>query len=283
MQMKRKIFSIGVIGHRGTVGETVFTYFKRESFPVFGYSRHGKKNISSISLEEINSKCDVIFVCVPTPFNYTTHSQDLSVLEDVLRKIVANKIVVIKSTVLPGTTEKLQQRYPQLKLLFNPEFLSRATALHDFQYPDRQILGYTKISKGVTNGILQILPKGKYTKIMKSTEAELIKYAHNIFGALSVVYANHLFDVCQKKDLDYEKIIQAFTALKGMEQFRRYATIYHNHKRGFGGPCFPKDINSFLAFCNSMDVKVELIKAARDANKRILTSQGLTEQSAEAY
>jgi UDPglucose 6-dehydrogenase len=118
---------------------------------------------------------------------------------------------------------------------------------------------------------------------MTSTEAELVKYAHNVFGAIAVTYANHLYDVSQTLHADYEKIFQAFSAPPGVKSLRRYGTIFHNNKRGYGGPCFPKDVNSFLVFCKNLGIKVEIIQAARDANRRLLRAQHLTEQTAESY
>jgi UDP-glucose 6-dehydrogenase len=98
-----------------------------------------------------------------------------------------------------------------------------------------------------------------------------------------ITYANHLYDVSCALQLDYGKVTEAFTAKEDWKGLRRYTQVYHNGKRGFGGPCFPKDINSFLVFCTSLGVKAEVIQAAVNANKRLLRFQNLTEQTAERY
>jgi len=279
--MRKKIV-IGVVGHTGAVGSRVFSYFRKKKYKTLGVSRienHKKKEAEINKLQ----KADIVFICVPTPFSYRKKTPDVSAVCECVLAIGMSKTVVIKSTVLPGTTERLQKLRPDLKLYFNPEFLSRKTARKDFEKPDRQIVGYTKKSKLGTLEIVRILPKGTYSALMKSTEAELVKYAHNVFGSMSITYANHLYDVSKALNASYSKIYKAFTALEDLKGLRRYGTIHHNKKRGFGGPCFPKDINSFLEFCKQIGVDVEIIQATRDANKRLLKSQDLDEQTAEAY
>lgn len=279
--MASKQFSIGVIGHTGTVGSVVYAYFRENGYPTFGVSK-GTAGISGIDLHEVN-RADVIFICVPTPYSYETNTCDLTAVSEVFAGIKPPRIVIIKSTVPPGTTDMFQKKYPQLKILFSPEFLSRSTSRKDFEKPGRQIIGATDSSQDVAERILSLLPKGTYSVVMKAREAELVKYAHNVFGALVVTYANHLYDVAQAISADYEKVIQGFTGPEYLKGLLRYTMVIHNGKRGFGGPCFPKDINTFISFCASLGVKAEVVEAARDANRRILADQGLTEKSVEKF
>jgi len=275
-----KKLNIGVVGHTGMVGSQVYSFFKTK-LPTFGVSKHPSGKLIG-SWTRLNENCEVIFVCVPTPYNFKTKRPDFGIVEEVLKKIDGGKIAVIKSTIWPGTTESLQKKHRHLKLLFNPEFLSRSTAKQDFLNPDRQIVGYTKKSKSHSTKILRLLPKGKYNKTIKSSEAELIKYSHNVYGAMRIIYANHLYDVCRKLSINYDEVKNGFAASEFVGPGAlRYMNIFHNGKRGYAGPCFPKDVNAYIDFCNEIGVDAELVKATRAANKRILSDQGLKEEGVE--
>lgn len=275
--------TIGIVGHTGMVGSQVYTYFRQKGFKTLGYSVDPRDGFPNSTWEEINQKCGVIFICVPTPFNFSKRKANFSIVEEVLEKVSPDKTVVIKSTIWPGMTDSFQKKYPKLKLLFNPEFLSRITAKKDFQSPDRQLVGYTNKSKSMAAKILKILPKGKYNKIMKAGEAELVKFAHNVFGSVRIIYANHLFEVCQKFKLDYDVVKESFAASEFIGPgILRYMRIFNKaHKRGFGGPCFPKDIGSYLEFCRRHKISAEIAEGTRQANLRILKLQALTEEKAE--
>jgi len=284
MQKKTTNFRIGVIGHTGMVGSNVYLYFKRKNFKVIGYSLDKKEGEENSSWKEINNKCGIIFICVPTPYDWKKNKTNLNIVESIISKIAPNKIAIIKSTVWPGTTKRLQKKYPRLKFIFNPEFLSRTSAREDFEYPDRQIVGYTKNSKAIASKILKILPRAPYSKIMKAEEAELIKYSHNVWGAIRIMWANHLYDVATELKIDYDIVKEGFAASKFIGKgILRYMTIFHNGKRGFGGPCFPKDIASYIEFCKKIGVYSDLPQAARNQNRRLLKIQGITEQKSEKF
>jgi len=274
---------VGVVGHTGMVGSQVFSYFKSRGFKVFGYSRSKKNGFPRASWEEINGEASLIFVCVPTPYDFTKRNSNFLAVENVLEQIKEDKIVVIKSTIWPGTTDRLQKKFPHLSLIFNPEFLSRKSARRDFEKPDRQIVGYTNKSQGLAQEVLLLLPRGEKDLVMKAKEAELVKYAHNVYGTLRIIWANQLYEICEKLNIDYEKVKEGFAASQFIGPgILRYMTIFHDGgKRGVGGPCFPKDLLSFIEFCKSIGIDAELPLAARRANLRILKKQGLTEKLAE--
>lgn len=273
------IKTIGVIGHRGMVGGTVFRYFKQHGYEqtIFGYSKSDQTD-----RDKVNS-ADIIFVCVPTPFDWTTNSFDGSIVESALTEIADGRIVVIKSTVPIGTTEKLQEKFPNLKILFNPEFLSEASSDNDFFAPDRQFVGYTPQSYGVAIQVLNLLPESAYGVIMPSKEAELLKYINNLHGALAVIEANHYYDVCSAEGLDYERVMRAAEASKwvGAPMARQYHKVFHKGFRGYGGKCFPKDVNAWIEYCKKKDIPVTLFEAVRVENRAILEDQNLTEPDAE--
>lgn len=269
--------TIGVIGHTGMVGGAVYRYFQNQKMTVYGHSP-----------SEPNEKAflaEVIFVCVPTPYHWDGRGYDETIVREVFSKILTRAIVVLKSTVQIGTTDKLQAEYPNLNILFNPEFLSEATCDADFQNPDRQYVGYTEKSHVYGIQVLNLLPESAFGVLVPAKEAELLKYINNMHGVLSVIEANHYFDVCAKEGLDYDRVIHAAEASKwvGAPMSRQYHKIYHKGYRGVGGACFPKDLNAWIDYCEKNGVDVSLLKAARDYNKRILEKQGMTEADAEKH
>lgn len=268
---------IGVIGYKGMVGGVVYKYFKENKYEVYGYSKSDQKEKEQV----INA--DIIFICVPTPFDWNTHLFDGSIVEKAISELPDGKIVVIKSTIPIGTTEKLQLKYPKLKILFNPEFLSESTAYGDFVNPDRQFIGYTKESYSVAIEILNLLPESAYGIILPSKEAELLKYINNLHGFLAVIEANHYYDVCQKEKLNYDRVIEASHASKwiGAPMGRQYHKIFHKGYRGVGGACFPKDINAWLEYVKTLKIDDRLMHVVKDINISILAEQNLTEAQAE--
>ena len=250
--------TIGIIGHKGMVGGTTYRYFRDSGYKVWGY------DITSPKDKQKTLKSDLIFVCVPTPYRWGKGGYDDSIVGQVLKMIPPGKIVVIKSTVKVGTTDKFQKLFPKLKLLFNPEFLSEATCDADFRNPDRQFVGYTEKSYKEATKVLGTLPLSPYDAIIPAKEAELLKYINNMHGVLEVLESNHYWEVCQKEKLDYERVIKAAIASKwvGPVMGRHYRVIFHKGYRGVGGKCFPKDLNAWIEYCESKDIPVEILKAA---------------------
>lgn len=265
--------SIGIIGHLGMVGGTIFRYLKDKKYNVFGFDLRQPQD------KEKTFNADVIFVCVPTPFDWIKKSFDNSIVEQVFSEIPENKTVVLKSTVTIGTVDNLQKQFPKIKLLFNPEFLSEATCDNDFRNPDRQFIGYTKKSLSEADKVLNLLPKSPCSLTMPAKEAELLKYINNMHGTIAIMESNHYYEVCQKENLNYDNVIKAACASRYMSPY--YHNINHKGYRGFGGKCFPKDINAWLVYLNQKGIDDTLFKAVRDMNKRILNDQKLTEELIE--
>lgn len=271
--------TIGILGSTGMVGGIIFNYYKKKGYDVKGWSRNNRTHELFEVLES-----EYIFVCVPTPFDWETNKYDFSILDETLGKINGkDKKVIIKSTVPPTTTNNLQSKYNHLLLFFNPEFLSEATAETDFANPDRQIVGYTPKSYHRALEILHLLPMSPHDVIMTSTEAEIVKYVNNFHGALMVMFANFIYDVCQKTSSNFERVKKAAKASKwvGSPMGRMYWEVWYGGFRGYGGHCFPKDVNSLIQWCIENGIEVEILKATREMNTRILKSQNLTEQGAE--
>jgi len=258
--------TIGICGV-GMVGGALETYFEKKGIKPFLYDKG--KNLGSV--EQIN-QADVIFICVPTPFN-KEKGFDLSFVEDACRNISSQKIIVIKSTVLPGSTEKLQQKYPQHKFLFNPEFLTEFTADQDMQYPDRQIIGYTKQSYNIAGDILQILPLAPFEKIIPATEAELVKYFGNTWFSTKVIFANQMYDLCKRLGIDYNRVMEAASADKRIG--RTHLEVFHKDYRGYGGKCLLKDIRALIQFADSHGIDLKLHKIVEQINNELMEKQGI--------
>jgi UDPglucose 6-dehydrogenase len=265
--MENKIGKIGVIG-AGMVGGALIEYFKKQGRELCIYDKG--KNFGS--MEKVN-QADVIFICVPTPFDKEKQSFDLTHVEESCNNILGDKIIVIKSTVLPGTTQKLQEKYPQHKFLFNPEFLTELTAQQNMDYPDRQIIGYTKQSYTVSKDIINLLPLAPFEKIIPSTEAEMVKYFGNNWFAVKVSFTNQMYDLCQKLGLNYDIITESAAADKRIG--RDHLKVIHNGYRGYGGKCLPKDIKALIEFANNQGVDLKLHKTAEEVNNKLMKEQNI--------
>ncbi len=253
------------------VGGALQRYFeKKEGIEVFLYDNG--KNLGSP--QEIN-QAEIVFICVPTPYLKDGKGFDLSYVEDALNMLESEKVVVIKSTVLPGTTEMLQQKYPQHKVLMNPEFLTEETADQDMAYPDRQIVGYTAQSQTVAGDIIQLLPLAPFERILPATEAELVKYFGNTWFSVKVSFANQMYDLCQALGVDYDRMVEAAAADKRIG--RTHLNVFHKGYRGYGGKCLVKDIRALIQLANSKAIDLKLHKTAEDINNELMRQQGIND------
>lgn len=275
---------LGVIGV-GWVGAQLKRYF--EEFK--GY----KTGVDLVTYDIDPAKCvgnindaEVIFVVVPTPRNPKDGSCDTSIVDDAVSKVKGEKVIILKSTIPPGTTARLQKQYPNHKFLFNPEFLSEKTAWQDMLNPDRQIVGFTEQSMEVASLVLSLLPKApfmspwgtstyKHTRI-SATEAEVIKYAGNVYFAQKVNWANALARASEKLGADYDNVRQGMAADHRIGD--SHLDVIHGGYRGFGGYCFPKDLSAFMMFAkeNGLNDVHDLLQAAWKFNGDLLAEQGLS-------
>jgi len=256
MNHSTKNKKIGVMGV-GMVGGALAKTFSR---PLL-YDKYKKIG----SPKEIN-QAEIIFICVPTPYA-GKNEFDLSFVQDAFKLIKGNKVIVIKSTVLPGTTEMFQKKYPRHKILFNPEFLTQESADQDMKYPDRQIIGYTKKSYHLSKDIMQILPLAPFERIIPAAEAEMVKYFGNCWFSAKVIYANQIYDLCQKLGIDYEQVKECASADKRIGP--SHLEIFHKGYRGYGGACLPKDTQALIQFGDKLGVDLELLKTAERINQSL--------------
>lgn len=266
--MYKRFTKVGIVGV-GMVGGAMKHYLeKKEGLELFLYDKG--QNLGSP--EEVN-KAELVFVCVPTPYLKNGEGFDLSYVEETLSWLQGDKVVVIKSTVLPGTTEMLQKKYPRHKLLMNPEFLTEETADQDMSYPDRQIVGYTEQSHDVAGDLMQLLPLAPFERILPATEAELVKYFGNTWFSVKVSFGNQMYDLCQALGVDYDRMVEAAAADKRIG--RTHLNVWHKGYRGYGGKCLPKDTKAIIQLANVKGVDLKLHKAAETINAELMKQQGI--------
>ena len=270
---------IGVLG-MGVVGTAVATGFKIKGFEVMCYDKYSR-NINYSALPDVVRHCEILFVCVPTP-NAEDGSIDLSIVDDAIEKMdnltqhyFFERLIVIKSTVTPGTTRAYQEKYSDGNLLFfmSPEFLDSDSALKYFLEPDKIIIGYTEKSRTKTHIIESLFLKfDARIFMMPSDEAELVKYWTNSFYVLKTVFINEMYDLCKELNVDFERVRDAF--VKNRRIGNSHFEPIHKGGRGAGGACLPKDLSAFIHFGEEKKVSLELLKKVEMINKRLLEESG---------
>ena len=264
---------IGIIG-KGFVGSAVAHGFSAQT----GYSAEirifDKDPIrSENSLEKTVNQSDFIFLSVPTPAS-NTGQIDLSIVEEALSEIdKINKsdsnIVLLRSTVTPGTSLMLQKKFSNLRIVFNPEFLTERSALFDFINQSRVILGgdskYTKKVKDLYRHRF-----GDYLPVIETNyeTAELIKYMNNLFFATKVSFLNEMKLVADKTNVDWDKAMEGFV-MDGRVGHSHLSVPGPDGKLGFGGSCFPKDIQAMINFGKSMGLDMHTISGAWKTNLQV--------------
>ena len=263
---------IGVIG-RGFVGTAVEYGFSPQTgcdAELRSYDKDPAK--STHTLDDTVNNSDVIFVSVPTPSN-PDGSMHLGILKSALDAIDDvyrnNAIVLIRSTVTPGTTRALQKTYSNLPLVFNPEFLTERSAKFDFINQSRFILGG---ESKFTNKIAELY-KWRFGQSVPCIEtnfetAEMIKYMNNCFFATKVSFMNEMKMLSDKCNVDWQTAVDGFV---------RDGRVGHSHlsvpgpdgKMGFGGSCFPKDIQAIISLGDVYGIEMNTLKGAWETNCKV--------------
>jgi UDPglucose 6-dehydrogenase len=255
---------IGVIGV-GTVGGTVRAYFQDQGNHVLCYDKFNPMR----SEGDIND-ADIVFVCVPTPYHRGA-GFDLDGVFESVALLRGRKIVVVKSTCLPGTTDALQARYPQHTLFFNPEFLRESTPVQDFLQPDRQLMGYCGDNAALAQELLALLPPAPYSRALPAAAAESIKMLTNAFLALKVSFANEVYDLASLAGIDYEEVRQGLAADPRIGG--SHMKVLDGGYRGFGGKCLPKDLAGIIDFATEMGSPLTIMDAVQQVNDRLIHAQ----------
>ena len=246
-------FKVGVIGN-GFVGESqAFAFSPTTDLRIYDID----PSKATHTKEELD-KCDFIFVCVPTPMK-KDGSQDTSFIEKVFEEAVEGPIYIIKSTVLPGSTKKLQEKYPKLSIIFSPEFLTERTAKLDMLTQARIVLGG---DNNLTNKAAELFEQRFMNKhIIKtdSTTAELIKYMNNTFFATKVSIINEFKLLADKLGANWKDALYGF-ASDGRVGDSHLHVPGPDGRLGYGGTCFPKDVNALITLAKELDTPLNTIE-----------------------
>ena len=255
-------YKVGVIGN-GFVGEAqAFAFSPTTDLRVYDID----PSKATHTLQDLN-ECDFIFVCVPTPMK-KNGTQDTSYIDKVFESAVEGPIYIIKSTVLPGTTKVLSFKNPTLNIVFSPEFLTERTAKLDMLTQARIVLGGD--SKAVDKASILFEQRFKNKHIIKtdSTTAELIKYMNNTFFATKVSIVNEFKLLADAIGANWEDALYGF-ASDGRIGDSHLHVPGPDGRLGYGGTCFPKDVNALLTFADTFDVELNTIKGGWETNLKV--------------
>ncbi|OGF28061.1 hypothetical protein A2331_03060 [Candidatus Falkowbacteria bacterium RIFOXYB2_FULL_34_18] len=282
---------IGFIG-QGWIGKNYADDFENRGHDVVRFSLEEPY----IQNKELIRDCRIVFVAVPTPS--TPKGFDDSFIRKSIQIAGDDATVVIKSTVLPGTTESIQRENPRFFVLHAPEFLSEATAAHDAANPIRNIIGIpleTDEYISRAQEVLDCLPKAPYEKICRAKEAEFIKYGGNNWFYFKVIFFNMLYDLTRAHDLEWDIIKEAMAADPRIgsthmnpvhnsgqpgghvAQTLKFNDLHmepiHKSGRGAGGHCFIKDFAAFHEMYErdvANEYGLRVLEALRDKNIHLL-------------
>ena len=270
------MYNIGIIG-RGFVGSAVAHGFSEGvgyNAIIRIYDKDPSKSLNS--LEDVVNKSDFIFVSVPTPSN-EDGTINIEILNSCISEINeihskkkhSNPIILIRSTILPGTSLKIQNIFPDMRIVFNPEFLTERSANFDFISQTRFVLGGDE--KNVTE--VSKLYRDRFGSSIAIIEtdfqsAELIKYVCNTYFATKVSFLNEMKRISDKVDANWDDVIEGFL---------RDGRIGSSHsqvpgpdgKFGFGGSCFPKDIQAMISFSKEIGVYTNVLNGAWQTNLEV--------------
>ena len=281
---------IGIIG-QGFVGKAVKESFKNY-YEIFTFDKDKRKS-NTDDIKKLINECRIIFTCLPTPMN-ENGSCYLDIVEGVLKEInthcdeydfygLEQRTIIIKSTVPPGTTERWNKEYKYLNIAFNPEFLTEANAIDDFKNQNKIIIGSTrKVGSVVKSLYSKVFPKVPVIKT-SATIAEMVKYFTNTFLSTKVSFANEMYQICEKLDIDYDKVVE----------YAKYdERIGYSHLNvpgpdgdfGFGGHCFPKDLNALihLAEKHGLGLDINVLRATLETNNKVRNNRDWEQQKGRA-
>ena len=261
--------NIGIVG-QGYVGTAIKKVFSKH-YEVDTYDLD-KDKCSVDYLEDLVELSNIIFVCVPTPMK-KDGSCDTSIVEAVVKDIndmvvsrnVSGRIVAIKSTIPPGTTNRLNKECKNISVIFNPEFLTEANFIDDFKNQNRIIVGGERPSTTKLRQVYSLaFPIAKIVKTGSIT-AEMVKYFTNTFLATKVSFANEMKQICDGLNIDYDKVVEYSTYDERLGK-SHWAVPGPDGKLGFGGSCFPKDLNALIHLARNLETSLNTIGGAWDTN-----------------
>lgn len=234
------IYRVGVVGV-GVVGGALVDYLEAKTShrvfcvdPAKGY-------------DEDLSACDVVFVSVPVPTK--NFNQDLTILQAAIERVPEGRPIIIRSTVLPGTSDALAKIYNR-SFSFMPEFLTARRAYADMVNSKYIYVGVgTELQSTFLNMVKALFPD-KDILPMDNKEAEMLKFSHNCFGALKVTYFNLIYELCKKERIDFNLVRLATVHCTGFINDEHTHVPGPDGKKGWGGKCYPSNVEAFIGYLN---------------------------------
>ncbi len=263
--------NIGIIGN-GFVGSAIAAGFALHT-NVMIYDKDPSR--STHTLQNVLEECEFIFVGVPTPMVSVENGEiDLTILDAVMEEIDQlnnhqhDNIIIIKSTVIPGTTQRYINKYPNLNIIFNPEFLTERSARLDFINASRIVLGGKLSLLERVEQLYRIRFPATQIVMTGAESAEFIKYMCNCFFATKLSFMNEMKQLTEIRGLDWNTIMVGFLS-DGRIGNSHVDVPGHDGDSGFGGKCFPKDINAFIKYFERNDVEPTVLRAAWRKNLEV--------------
>lgn len=258
---------IGLIGN-GFVGNAIYENLKK-SYVFCIYDKDpSKANVDNI--REVCHNTKIIFVALPTPMEQSGCC-DLSIIYNIMTQIsywYADNIIILKSTVPPGTCQKIKHLHPELRIVFSPEFLTESNYIEDFKNCNRMIFGGDIEDTSECLKLLSsVFPDKSYLMTDLKT-AEMVKYFINTFLAVKVSFANEMKQICNNADINYDDVKKL--ALYDSRISKSHLMVPGpDGSHGFGGTCFPKDINALIYFATTGGINPLVLKAAWEKNLEV--------------
>lgn len=268
------INKIGVVG-MGFVGGAIINAYneKNASDKLETYDVDMSKTPTCDSLDKLVNSVDMIYVCVPTPSNLDG-SCNISIVETVVDSIndcaTTPKVIVLKSTIPPLTTQRLQNLYPKHYIAFFPEFLTEANANDNYLNQDLMLCGFSdkfepELIESILNEQVSVVKSLHTCLVSNSEHAEYFKYVANCFLAAKVSIANEFATIAKSLGLDWDYMTQILSH-DGRMGATHWKVPGPDGKYGFGGTCFPKDLKALISLAKSVDVNIPVLEAVWERN-----------------
>ena len=215
--------------------------------------------------------CAVVFLCVPTP-NGADGGHDLTEVVFAIREIEPHlrprTVIAIKSTIPPGTCERLAAQYPQFEFASVPEFLVASRAVESFVRPDRIVIGArSPETTAMIAGLMKTIAPEAPVVVLSPTEAELVKLCSNAMLAAKVSMANELSAVCARFGVEWSGV----QSVVGLDRRIGPDHLTVTVERGFGGECLPKDLDGLIASARNAGYEPPLLAEIAVFNKALRT------------
>lgn len=259
--------TLGIIGW-GVVGQATGKGFGKKHKIIW----NNRDKPGSTPIKKLCEESDFIFLCLPTPMKADHSGIDLSIMNKVVDEVAPyvrgkNIPLIVKSTVIPGTTAQFAKKYPDVPFAMNPEFLTEVNAPWDFLHPDRVVIG--AFDEDVANRIARLHRDvmGYKVKIYTTdpTTAEMVKYMSNTFMATKVIFANEMAEMAEKIGINYDDVAD----MVGSDVRIGKSFLKKTPFAGFGGKCFPKDTVAILGLADKLKVDMSVLSAVWKKNLKI--------------